>query len=389
MSGFPQPPSRIPQVCLILHAIALAAATLAAAPSRLNKDAQALAKHLAPSNPAKSYKREDIGGISKKMVAIVEILEKSYRSNGPTPESLIDKAFSFRNDLGPAEEVALSGALLDAWRAANGMGLFNERGQFDPVVTKGRGMGERTLFELIVPGEVYAPASNQLMNVRLIREEERRSQGTTELTAREKAVGGRIKQAIEERKERQEIAAFRKGPKTNALGQTEEEHRYLWDNEMAKAGDLAKEAPKIRVAADLEATPSHMTKDRWRIGCEISNISSHPTEIKAEVWLIGMTWKKRDHFIMTKQEFPFRLRSGEVREFKVFTKSANSYKGKSDDHDELDKKERKKSYVRYRGFMVKITHETGVTAFIASDRSLASQIDPENESSTLGSLATF
>ena len=65
-----------------------------------------------------------------------------------------------------------------------------------------------------------------------------------------------------------------------------------------------------------------------------------------------------------------QLREAQVAEVDVFTRAQKSYKNKADDLDELSKKERKKSKVRYRGFAVRIHHEQGLAGTFASDAHL-------------------
>ena len=365
-----------------------AGTSLKAQSSKLNKSAQALAKVIAPKPPAKSNDEKALAALSDQMTKAIEILEESYRSNGPTPANLIGKALSFRKDIGKAESLVLTNSLLEAWRASNAMGLVNDRGEFEPEITKGRGIGEKTLFELIIPGETYPPASNQLANVRLVRLDEKRVPGSP-LNPREIATGRQLKTMIEERLESIAIAAHRKGEKTNDLGQTEKEQLELWNAAMKEAGDAAKEMPSIRLRGDMTAGPSNLSDYRWRVTCEVANASIHPTDVTAEIWLVGYTHKKRQHFIMSKTSQSLKLRPGQTSSFDVYSKSKNSYKAKADDLDQLSKKERLKSEVNYRGFMMKVTHSKGVAAFTASDQRLLSYIDPGEENPGLAKLPTF
>lgn len=356
--------------------------------SKLNRNAQALAKVIAPRPPAKKVDPSGLKALSGQMSKVVEILEDSYKTNGPTPENLINKALDFRKDIGSAESLVLTNSLLEAWRAAHAMGLFDDKGEFHPVISKGRGVGEKTVFELIIPGEMFPSASNQLANIRLIPARNKRS-GDVDLSPREIATAKQLKVMIEERKESVQIAAFRKGPKTNELGQTEKEQSALWNEAMKEAGDTAKQAPRMRIRGDMTATPSKMTNDRWRVACEVINFSTFPTHVTAEIWLIGYTEKKRQYFVMTKASRDLKMRAGEVSNFDIHSKSRRSYKNKGDDLDGLNKKERKGTNVRYRGFMIKITHSTGVVEMTASDQRLLSYLNPGDDGPSLSGLPKF
>ena len=359
--------------------------SLVAQSSKLNRNAQALARVIAPKSPAKNADANSLTSLGEQMTKAVQILETSYRTNGPTPANLITKSLEFRNDIGPAERLVLTNTLLEAWRAANGMGLFDEHGEFVPVISKGRGVGEKSMFELIIPADVYPPISNQLANLRLIPLDQKRADGTP-LTAREKATGAQLKAMIEERLERAKRAAFRKGPKTNDLGQTEKEQEKIWKAAMEEAGESAHAMPSLGLRGDMTASPSHMTGDRWRVAFEVTNSSQFPTEVKAEVWLIGYTEKERRYFVMINSTHDLKLRAGEVRNFDIHSKSRGSYKKRADEIDGINAKESRGTQVRYRGFMIKVTHETGLVEFTASDQKLLRYIDPEEEDQGLAKL---
>lgn len=355
--------------------------------SRIDKNAQALAKQLAPSAPARKFTKGDIAGLGKRMTTALEILEKSYRSNGPTPESLVSKALSFRNDMAGFEKMLLTAALLSNWREANARGLFDKSGRYRPEISKGRGIGDNMMYELIVPGEVFAPASNQLANVRLIRADARRSDETS-MTDREKATLAQLERMIAEKTNLAQQTRW-ENHKMNDFGRTQDEEIYLWEKAMEKAGEQAKQLPRIRIHAKSEATPTHATKYRWRAKCEILNHSPHPTEVKVEFWQIGYTWKKRDHYIMSKTEKTFKLRQNQAVEFDVYSKPEKSYKNRADDHDGLSKAERKESKVRYGGYAVRVTHEKGLVSFSGNDKYSTAYVDPSVEDRSIERLPQF
>lgn len=379
-------PLRNPFFLLVLS-LALVPVTGKSERSRYNKSAQALAKQLGPTQPAKTYKKEDIGGLSKRMIASMEILERSYRTSGPTPESLISKALFFRNDLGQWEKLLLSNSLLNCWKEANAYGLFDQAGKFHASISKGRGVGEKMMFELIVPGDVFPQGSNQLCNVRLVHVDEKRADPKA-MTAREEATLTQLKKLVVEKTSLAERKKW-ESHKTNDLGQTKEQALSEWEKEMKATGEATKEMPNIRVAGDARATPSHRTQYRWHSACEVVNNSTHPTEVKVEVWLVGYTWKKRDYYIMSKTEKVLKLRRNEAAEFDVYTKAESSYKKRADDHDGLDKHERKESKVRHRGYAIRVTHEKGLVTFTGSDKLLTSLVDPSVEDKKIESLPAF
>jgi len=214
-------------------------------PSRYNKKAQALAKQLAPTPPAKNFRKENIAGLGKRMAAAIQVLENSQSTRGPAPESLVATALSFRNDMGDYEKVMLTNALLTNWREANGRGLFDKHGNYQVEVSRGRGVGEKMMFELIVPGKIYPPGSNQLANVRLILADRRRTDEES-ITSRERAAMEQLKKMIEQKTN---IADRKKweAQKMNDLEQTKEQETTLLQKDMDAAGEAGKKLPSIRL----------------------------------------------------------------------------------------------------------------------------------------------
>lgn len=372
---------------VLLASLSLCITGKSEAASKINRRAQEIAKLIRPVPPTKKYNPASLEKLGKQMSQIVELMEDSYRSSGPSPESLLEKAFSFQEGIAQIEEMILHHTLLNAWREASAAGLFDRDGKFQPTATAGRGIGDKFLFEYIIPGELYPEASNQLANIRLVRETEKRGE-SSELSARENAFRTNLEKMISEKIEGVKIAKYENGPKTNSLGQTEAEHLAIWKAEMEKAGEATKEKPRIKVEGSVAASPCHATKDRWRIECEVINISQ-PTEVKVEIWLIGYTEKKRIHYIMAKSEHQLKLRSGEIRKFDVYTKNQGAYKQKADDADGLTKKERPHSRVKFRGYAIRVSHEKGVVRLAGNDRTMLRYADPEDEEARVESLPTY
>lgn len=361
---------------------------VAAADSRMNRSAQDLAKHLAPTPPAAKVNPGDLDRLRQRMIVLIDALEDSSRSNGPGPESLIAKAYEFRDDVPSVERLLTQNAVLNAWREASGRGLFNEVGKFTGDITKGRGMGGTCVFELVVPADVYPPASNQIANLRLVPAETKRA-ADAPLTPREKSFHGELVDMVAEKARSAGLARFENLPSTDQLGRTEQESLDLWKKAMEEAGDAGKQKPNLRLQGKLNGTPSHMTAQRWRAVTEVINNSSHPTEVTVDIYLIGYTWKKRDYYLMARSTQVLKLRASETKSLEVFTREEGSYKTKADDHDELSKAERQESSVRYRGYVVIARHDKDVVAFIGSDQRMAEFGNPEAERSPLDGLPAF
>lgn len=389
-----------PLLTFLLAGFAVSVADYAGAQaSRLNRGAQALAAQLAPAPMAKDHNKEALGALRQRMIAVLETVEASASSNGPPPASLVRTALEFRHDLGDWERQMLTNAVVAAWGEARAMGLFDENGKFRDTITKGRDVGDDCAFELMVPGELYPPASNQLANLRIVREKEKRADQAP-VTPRDEAFrdqfarlaaekASRAEQARIEKKGRAQIAKIENGPKTNAVGQSEAQHLSLWEKEMAAAGQTAAELPNIRVSADVRATPSYMTGQRWRVGCEVTNLSKHPTEITVEVWILGVTEKKRAHYVMARTTKNMKLRVNETQQFDLFTAAEGSYKKMADQLDKTNGAEGGGGRVRFRGCVIQAVHARGVAGFAGSDVKLAGYADADSKDSPLLSLPKF
>lgn len=380
MNRLPAPP--------LIALLLLPCAAAPAADSRMNRSAQDLARHLAPVPPAVKANPGDLNVLRQRMITIIEKLEASSRGNGPGPESLLSKAYDFRDDIAPVEQLLTTNAILDAWREAEGRGLFNEIGKYYGTITKGRGEGRECLFELIVPAEAYPPASNQLANVRLVPVEFRRTD-PAKLNSREESYRGELEGLIAEKVRSQAMHDQENPEATNALGKTADEVAKRWERDMAAAGEAAKEAPNIRLMGRVTGTPSHSTGQRWRVTIEVANLSPHPTEIALDTHLVGHTWKKRDYYLMVRTSQTLKLIANETRSLEFFTKPEGDYKKPADDHDGLSKDERARSSVRYRGFVAVARHGDKAVSFTGTDQRLAEFGNPDSEDSPLGRLPTF
>lgn len=359
-----------------------------AADSKINLSAQALEKLLAPTPAATKVDAADLGKLRARMIALIENLESSSRTNGPGPESLLSKAIDLRGDLAGVERLLTLNAVLDTWREANAMGLFNEIHKYTGDITKGRGTGQSCVFELIVPAETYPAASNQLANFRLVPEAEARAKDAP-LSERELSYHQELVGMIAEKERTAELARFENPDPTNALGFTDKEALDRWEKAMSAAGDKGKQKPNIRLDCRIDGTPSHMTQQRWRTETKVLNFSAFPTEIAVEIFLIGYTDKKHDYYLMAKKSETLKLLPNESRIVELFTKAESSYKKAADTHDELTKAEIAESRVRCRGFVVIARHGDEVISFIGSDQRLLDFGNPASEDSPLSRLPAY
>jgi len=374
-------------------ALSIFAADGLAAP-RTNQRAQSLARQLGPSSiNANSGTAGDIEAIRKRAIPILETLELNYRTSGPAPASLMENAYDLRKDVGPYERIVTGQMLLKAWKEASAMGLFDENRKFKARIGEGRFAGQSAVFEHVIPPEIYPAGSTHLANFRIVAPDRKREPGR-ELTAREKAFGSQLVKVVAEIEKGKTLAAIEKkmvkpkAPPTNAVGQTMAEAKRRWQAEVEAAGEDFKKKPNVRIDGRVTATPSRMNKDRWRVSGEIRNLSPYPTEVTMNWWMVGITDKKRDHYIMAKGSQKMELRKGEAQDIILFSKSRGGYKKKADDHDGLSKQERARSRARMRGFILEVVHDTGQVSYFASDRHLEGYVD-DRDNMSIGTLEAW
>jgi hypothetical protein len=130
------------------------------------------------------------------------------------------------------------------------------------------------------------------------------------------------------------------------------------------------------------ATPSNRNGDRWKIGAEVTNLSHHATEVEVECVIIGTTDKHRINYAMGEQKVKLRLRGGQPVDMEFLsTLREGDYNNRTAEFEKLDKKERPRNRVFYRGTIFRVHHPKGVAGMAATDPSLLSLFDKEADPS--------
>ena len=228
--------------------------------------------------------------------------------------------------------------------------------------------------------------SRDVTNVRIVAPGQKRAE-KAEPTTGEQAYLVTLKAIEREVSGMKSLAAMENAPKTNAVGQTVEEAKKIWSEEMKRDGAAADELPSISLRGRGIATPSKATGGKWVSQLEITNLSQHATEVEVECVFIGTTDKDRQNYVMGEVKKKLQLRSGEVQKVDFTTPlSEGDYKDRTDDFEKLSKAERAKSRPYYRGTMWRVHHKKGVAAMFATDPSLLS-LFKEDAATKLETLA--
>ncbi len=344
--------------------------------------AKALAAHLKPLGLTP---KGDPGGLARVSAQISNILghmEKSTAGGGPGAEALLNTAYDmFRPDVGPVHRTAATGALADMWRKATMLGAFDADQKFTGKITVGAEAGESLVFEYIVPVSLAPAFSRDVANVRLVSASRKRADSAP-LSPREEAYQATLKNIEREIAGQKTFAKIEDGGPRNSVGQTKEEEARLWKEAMEKDGEQTQQLPDIRITCRMLATPSNRNGDRWKIGAEVTNLSHHATEVEVECVIIGTTDKHRINYAMGEQKVKLRLRAGQSVDMEFFSAlREGDYNNRTADFEKLDKKERPRNRVFYRGTIFRVNHPKGVAGMAATDPSLLSLFDKEADPS--------
>ncbi|MCB1208141.1 MAG: hypothetical protein KDK97_02380 [Verrucomicrobiales bacterium] len=364
----------------VLFATAVVVVSVPQAYAKIYPQAKKLAPQLRPQGLTA---RPDPNGLKKaqdQAIKILNAMEDNAATGGPDPRGLLTMAFEFQPGVGPVHQTALAGTLMQMWTEARGLGLFDENHKFTPTITRGADTGKNVVFEYIVPLSVLPDFSRDIANLRLIAPSRART-ADDQITERDKAYQAQLNAIIQETNTRAAQNAFLNGPKTNALGQTQEQQLSIWNQEVKKAGEMANQMPMIKLTCRLREMATRSNGGKWAMGAELVNISRHPTEIKVEYVLFGITEEHRRHYVMGEGSQTVKMRSTQVENLLMWTaKNTGHFKPRADDLDGLGPKDpkRKRTEVKYRGAIVRVVHATGEAALWTSDPTILEYAqDPE------------
>ena len=121
----------------------------------IDKRAEQLSKMLQPAKLSQGN-GADLKGASERLTKILNFLNEADKSNGPSAEHLIAKAYSFRDDLSICLRNATESNVIRQFQQAQMLGLFNKQGKLTMKVTKGRHAGADVRWQHIVPPQ-HAP----------------------------------------------------------------------------------------------------------------------------------------------------------------------------------------------------------------------------------------
>ncbi|MEM7144659.1 MAG: hypothetical protein AAF591_05960 [Verrucomicrobiota bacterium] len=332
--------------------------------AEVNESAKKLAVLLAPQKASEKVGEGDLKAVEGRLIKIMEMLEESQATSGPSGRDLIVNAcqVELRDEMSRKRMLVTAGTIVRSWEAARALGLFNESRRFSHEITRGPDQGKRCVFEYIVPTEKYPGFSKELMNVRLVAPSDARKKGE-EHSERDMTVGA-------------ELAALEKEVlygRPDEMGRTAADNLRLWEAEVEAAGEAFSDVPSVKLSGGLSSSPSSLNDYRWRVSLEAHNFSRHPTEVTVETYVFCTVGDGSDDLLVfCKDVQEVKLRRSEVWEHDVWTRSI----GKNPNDRQVAKREEKKSkkgkaepLPEMRGWAANVLHNGKSVAWDASLRS--------------------
>jgi len=305
----------------------------------MNQEAKSLAGKLAPAAMGPKVEPGHLAGVEQRLAQVLEHLGKSVRGSGPPPRDLLNQAYAMRDDVS-ADFVHLSvAAIIDAWEAADGLGLFDESGRFDGKIRKGAEAGQKAVFQYIVPARYVPEFSSSFCNVEIVTPGKRRqSDEASDLSPRVIAYGKALREHA--RREGFVVTAADRQKTADAehhdLNRTRKEYLERWEELRAADPESAKRVPNISARIQRMSTPSKKSGGKYEFRLEVENRSEFPTEVSFVYYFIGKPKKDPkkpdapldDYTYMLEKSRTIRLLPGGKEEFvESFAEGNADYRG--------------------------------------------------------------
>lgn len=275
---------------------------------------KALMPLLVPAKASQQAKPNDFKDAEARMIRILEFLEREHGESGMRAKDILTNAFYIynRHRFSGQRRMMTEGAILRNWEKARELGLFNEKGAFQKQIRIGPEKKKTASFEYIVPSGRAPIYSTDLANLRLVTPGTKRKKGA-KLTPWELAYLDQLDVMKEE------VLHGR----IDELGRTSAENIAIWKAELKRAGGekLLDQAPSVRHQGRITATPSGMSGNRWRVSFQTLNLASHPTEVKVEYYIFGLTGPAVEDrvAILAQKTETLKLRSLQSHELDLYT----------------------------------------------------------------------
>jgi len=312
------------------------------------------------------FTKSSIGKIQGQMLRIISVVERADKTDGPKPNELITRACESYPDYGPIRTMVTANIIEKAYEDAKYLGLFDKKGKFSNVIKNGPNVGNKILFEYIVPPDNAAEFSGDLANIRIVTSKQKRQSGT--LDRFELAHLQKLKAIQKETLSRLEL---RESEANHLLDSTHSgpdkgPHYKRWEAAMELAGEKANEPPQIKVEARKRTSASRNNGEKMAVWIRLNNLTDVPTEVTVHCYMLGRTEIKRVLFNIGESKKEVVLLPRDEQQLLLYSRPFPSMLGHVADLDELPKKERGKANFFVRGWVVRVEHKGEVVSSTSS-----------------------
>lgn len=355
-------------------AIAVALLTLCATPQTpLLAEKQPTEIHRVAYVIGNGHLGGDDGSRLSKYLQIVARVHQGWLSRGFRPAEQVDRACSLRPDMSPTRQMLIRAAVVDAYDAANALGLFTPDGLMmlkGYLGDEGGGSGAVTAYGgnskgkqlKLVPylsgpqNKIYA---DDLANWRLtVESEELSPDAKAELEKIAQNRKAMMDQAMAQEKDtRDQKHEARLEVKTD-----EADFEKEFATALAAANGQMAGASSLSMRAQVMETPNSRNGEKVTMEGQVSNSSTFPMNGKLEWYIVGRTPKKKkmvnlgsktlDLKILPKAWFKF-----EAKSMGISGQEAKTRTGNLDGLTEPEKSEEP----RYLGWLMRVTDLEGKT----------------------------
>jgi len=294
----------------------------------------------------------DLGALNKQMIAAMNYLGKHHDKYGKDGGDIIELALQNYGDemFSGFRASLLRTSLSRTWEKSNSLGLFNKRGQFDMMIRSGPETGKKASFEYIVLPKEYPQYSTDLTNLRLVTPATRRDRNEERQTTLEKVYAkslGKIEGEILH-------------GRADSLGRNTADNLELWKKSVEANEGALERQPTLRLAGKVTGTRSRSNGDKWKVSFSATNISPHPTEVTAQLFIFGITDEENEIFLLRKTSVPVKLRKNEIFEQDLLTGPRSNYAEMAtriDQNKPTGKIKPLVSAVKMRGWAIVVKHK--------------------------------
>jgi len=321
---------------------------------------------LAPLMKPTPYSKSSLGKVQSQMIKIISVVERSDRTDGPKPNELITRACKSHPGYGPMRTLITANIVERAYEEAMYLGLFNKKGKFTTLISKGPNTGEKIRFEYMIPPETAPEFSQDIANIRIVRTGQKNRAASLDLF--EKAHLQKLKQMQRETRSR---LVMRENESNHLLdtsfsGPDKGPHYEKWEAAMEVAGEAANKLPQLKLEAHKKSSAGRSNGNKMSVWIKLNNYIDVPTQVTVHCYILGRTEIKRILFKIGHAKKDVVLLPHDEQQLILYSPAFPSMKSRAGELDELPKKAWGSGKFAAQGWVIRVEHNGEVAAGAAS-----------------------